>query len=188
MRKIVAFIGSGRENGNISNIVQEIIRGASENEVEVITYHLTSMNIKPCRGCFYCRKNEHCCINDDMNEMMNELKEAEAVIIGSPIYMLQISGQVKLLLDRLYPLLSGEPGNYGLRYGNKKTVAVYSQGSPNIDSFKEYFEYNKKSLGLLGLDVIDTVICVGANNLKSATENTELLTKAYNIGKCLFLQ
>ncbi|MHB8130619.1 MAG: flavodoxin family protein [Mobilitalea sp.] len=187
MRKIVAFIGSGRNNANISTIVNEITRGASENKVDIIIYHLSDMNIKPCRGCFYCRKNEYCCIKDEMNEIINELKDADAVIIGSPVYMFQISGQVKLLMDRLYPLLSGEPGNYGLRYGNKKAVAVYSQGSPNIDSFKEYFDYNKKSLGLLGLNVIDTLICVNANNMNSATENTELLTKAYHIGKGLFL-
>lgn len=183
MRKIVAIIGSGRENGNISTIIKEILKGALELNAEIKTYSLIDMNIRPCRGCFDCRKNEQCVIKDDVKEVLKDIKEADAVIISSAIYMLQISGQVKLLMDRLYPLLSGEPGKYELRYGTKKTVAIYSQGSPNIASYKEYIEHNNKAFGLLGLNVVNTIICVGANNKNSALENEDLLTNAFRIGK-----
>lgn len=188
MKKIVIINGSARKNGNTSTIINEISRGALELNAEIKTYNLIDMNIRPCHGCFHCRKNEQCYIKDDMEEVLKDIKEANAVIIGSPIYMFQISGQVKLLIDRLYPLLSGEPGEYGLRYGTKKTVTVYSQGSPDIDSFKKYIAYNNKVLGMLGLNVVDTLIGVSANNLRAALENKDLLTKAYTVGKELTIE
>ncbi|MFL0198634.1 flavodoxin family protein [Clostridium sp. WILCCON 0269] len=183
MKKIVAFTGSGRKEGNTSTIVNEVLKGAAEFNAQIKIYNIKDMDIKPCRGCFYCRKFEQCCIKDDMNEVLNDIKEADAVVFSSPIYMCQVSGQVKQLMDRLYPLLSGESGNYELRYGVKETVAIYSQGAPNVDSFKEYIELNNRVLSFLGLNIINTIICSGANDLKAVLENKELLSKAYAIGK-----
>ena len=186
MKKIIALIGSGRKNGNIATIINEITRGASDYNAEIKTYNLTDMDIKPCHNCFSCREKEQCYLTDDMTEVIENLKDADVVLFSSPIYLFQVSGQVKLLMDRLYPLLSGTPGKYGLRYGVKRTIAIYSQGSPDIDSFKKYFELNKESLALLGLNVEHTLICTNANNSLSASENKELLQKAYTIGKNLF--
>lgn len=181
MKKVVALMGSPRKNGNTSNLIKEIIRGAEKSGAETKVFNLIDMNIKPCQACYYCRKHESCSIKDDMQELYESIKDADAIIIGSPIYMFQVTGQMKQLMDRLYPLLSGENGIYQLRYGRKKTVAVYSHGAPE-GSFKEYLIHNKKSLGLLGLDVVDTVICDMANDPRTALNRNELLETAYTIG------
>jgi multimeric flavodoxin WrbA len=185
MKKIVAIMGSGRKDGNTATIINEIIKGAKDFNAQIKTYNLVDMKIKPCVGCFYCRKNELCFIKDDMQELLKDIKESDAVVIGSPIYMFQVAGQVKQVMDRLYPLLRGIPGKYELGYGIKKTIAVYSQGSPNIDSFKQYIIHNNNSLNLLGLNVIDEIVCIGANDIEAALKNEGLLLKAYEIGKGL---
>ena len=55
MSKLIAFVGSPRKNGNIDTVVKEVIRGATENQIETKIYYLNDMTIKPCQACMYCR-------------------------------------------------------------------------------------------------------------------------------------
>ena len=100
--------------------------------------------------------------------------------------MFQASGNIKLMLDRLYPLLEGENGLYTKRMNDKDTIVIYSQGSPNNDSFSKYMELNKTSFSLLGFDIKNTLICTKSNNIGTAKNNLDLSSQAENIGKHLF--
>ena len=183
MKKVIAFIGSPRKNGNTSSIIGEIVRGAKEAEAETKVYTLNDMNIKPCQSCFFCRKEEACAIKDDMQSVYEDIKDADAVVIGSPVYMLQVTAQTKLLFDRLFPIMDT---SFKPRFGIKKTVIVYSQGNPDADAFKTSFETNANVLNVMGLNVVDTIISAGANDAKTSSSNANLMTKAFQVGKKLF--
>jgi multimeric flavodoxin WrbA len=180
MKKLVAFIGSPRKNGNIAAIVGEIAKGAIEAGAETKIYNLSDMSIKPCQSCFYCRGVENCAIKDDMQAIYADLKEADAVVIGSPVYMFQVTAQTKLLFDRMFPLMDA---NFNPRFGTKKTVMVYSQGNPDAESFKASFEVNANVLKLMGLNVGDTIIAAAANDLATAISDKNLMAKAFKTGK-----
>jgi len=182
MKKVVAFVGSPRKNGNIVAIVGEIIKGAVEAGAETKIYNLNEMSIKPCQSCFYCRGVETCAINDDMKAVYEDLKEADAVVIGSPVYMFQVTAQTKLLFDRLFPLMDA---NFNPRFGTKKTVMVYSQGNPNADTFKPSFDVNATILNVMGLQVGETIVAVGANDPATAANDENLMAKAFCMGKGL---
>jgi multimeric flavodoxin WrbA len=182
MKKVVAFNGSPRKNGNITAIVGEIIKGAAEAGAETKIYNLNEMSMKPCQGCFYCRGVETCAIQDDMKAVYEDLKEADAVVIGTPVYMFQVTAQTKLLFDRLYPLIDA---NFNPRFGMKKTVMVYSQGNPNADAFKQSFEVNATVLNMLGLQVGETIIAAGSNDSSTAANDKNLITKAFTTGEKL---
>ncbi len=183
MKKFVALMGSPRKNGNIATIIGEMLKGAKDSGAETILFNLIDMEIKPCVACYYCRKNEGCSIKDDMSAVYEAIKNADVVIFGSPVYMFQVTGQMKMLMDRLYPLLSGENGIYDLRYGKKQTITVYSQGASDSSYFQEYFAYNQKILDMLGLEAVDHVLCCGANDRQFAAGDTALMQRAYAIGK-----
>jgi multimeric flavodoxin WrbA len=185
VKKIVALMGSPRKKGNTAAIIDEMLKGAQDASAETILFNLIDMNIKQCVACYYCRKNEGCSIKDDMQAVYEAIKNADAVIFGSPVYMFQVTGQMKMLMDRLYPLLSGENGIYDLRYGKKQTVTVYSQGASDSNYFQEYFAYNQKVLDMLGLEAVDHVLCCGANDRGFAAGNSALMQRAYAIGKQL---
>ena len=51
MVKVLAFMGSPRKKGNVDTILDEIIKGVNDNNVEVKKYYLNDMNIKGCQGC-----------------------------------------------------------------------------------------------------------------------------------------
>lgn len=182
MKKIVVFMGSPRKNGNTATIVEEIVRGAKAAGAETKLYSLTDMDIKHCQSCFFCRKEETCAIKDDMQAVYADIKNADAVVIASPVYMLQVTSLVKTLFDRLFPMIDA---NFRPRFGCKKTVMVYSQGNPDPDAFKSSFNVNASVLKVMGLDVIDTIHAVNANNSATAKNNPALMEKAFNTGKLL---
>ena len=182
MKKVVAFMGSPRKKGNTEALVNEALRGAKAAGAETKKYNLNEMNIKPCQSCYYCRANEGCPIQDDMSGVYEDLKQADAVVIGSPVYMFQVSAQVKLLLDRLFPMMNLE---FKPRWGVKKTLMLYTQGNPDPKSFASSFEANETVLKFMGLDTTETIISADANDMEAAKKNKALLAKVFEAGKKL---
>jgi multimeric flavodoxin WrbA len=182
MANIVAFVGSPRKNGNIDTLVQEVINGSAKNNIKSKIYYLNDMNIKGCQGCLYCRKHKSCIIKDDMTEVYEDVKNADYIIIGSPVYICQVSAQTKLLLDRFYPLTEIDKGSHTPRFGKKKLIMVYSQAAPFSFIFGNYFRYTAKHLKGMGLEIHKTIISTKAFEKDSTRHNDKLLRKAYNIG------
>lgn len=182
MKKVVAFMGSPRKEGNTATLVKEIVRGAKEAGAEAKIYNLNDMNIKGCQSCFYCRGVAGCSIKDDMQAVYEDIKEADAVVIGSPVYMFQVTAQTKLLFDRLFPLMDA---NFQPRFGNKKTVMVYAQGNPDSNAFKTAFDTNTTVLNVMGLQVTDTILAFNANDAGTAKNSADLLAQAFQAGKNL---
>ena len=185
MKSIVAFVGSAKHNGNIDSIVKKILEGARENESETKIYYLNDMNIKYCQGCLYCRKNDTCCINDDMKTVYEDIKSADIIIIGSPVYMCQVSAQTKVLLDRLYPLTEINMGKHIPRFGEKQLIMVYSQAAPFKYMFSKYFRYLSKSLKGIGFKEIKRVVAIKAFSPEVSANNMKLMKEAYKIGQLL---
>ena len=99
---IVAVCGSLRDESNTNKLVKKVA-DASGFDYELI--NLSGMDIKPCTGCGACIMNEGTCIiNDDMNPLCDKLMKADALIIGSPTYYMDISGAIKCFIDRSMPI------------------------------------------------------------------------------------
>jgi len=99
---IIAVCGSLRKESNTNKLVKKVAE-ASGYDFEVID--LAGMEIKPCTGCGECIMNEGTCIiNDDMNPLCDKLMKADALIIGSPTYYMDISGAIKCFIDRSMPI------------------------------------------------------------------------------------
>lgn len=182
MKKVVAFVGSPRKNGNSATLVKEVLRGAEEAGAQTKLFNLYDMNIKPCQGCLVCRKTGQCVMQDDFQQMFQQIVAADTVVFASPVYMWQITAQMKLLWDRLCGLFDE---SYQLRYAEKKVIMIYSQGSPNAQSFQASFETNAAMLKMIGLKVVDTLLVTGGAVPSAAADNTELLSAAYAAGKAV---
>ncbi len=68
------------------------------NEVELI--HLKDYRVEPCTGCEHCLLKGGCIIRDDAPKVLEKLEQADGIIIGTPVYLRQISGYLKVLFDR----------------------------------------------------------------------------------------
>lgn len=183
MKSVVLFNGSPRMDGNIATILNTVARGAQDAGADVKNYTLFKMKFMACQSCFKCRMEPgDCAINDEITAAMEKVKAADAVVIGSPIYMMQMSGPVKNLYDRFFPLMDskGQP-----RYGAKKLLTVYSQGMEDPHMFDSYFEYTAAMFPSFGFELVDNIVCTLANDPESAERDGALKIRAYELGKML---
>jgi multimeric flavodoxin WrbA len=163
-KKLVAFNGSPRKQGYSAKLVAEAIRGAELEGAEVARYDLNEKNIRGCQGCYYCRINEGCSIkNDYLAPMYADIKDANGILISAPIYLHNISGQVKILLDRLFPMASGF--DFHARYPNKKIGTIFSQGNSDENAFKpQITTFNDFISSYCRWSLVDSIICCGTSD------------------------
>lgn len=137
------------------------------------------MNIAPCNACQHCKgSGGDCATNDDMQSIYSEIKEVDAFILGSPVYMWQMSAQTKLFTDRLYAFFGTD---FEDKYGKKDMTLVFSQGNSE-NMFTEYFDYTRNMFNFLGYNVTDLLSSKG-NQMPGAVKDKEDIKKAREIGK-----
>lgn len=114
--------------------------------------------------------------------MFKHIVDADVVVFGSPVYLWQVTAQMKLLWDRLCGLADE---NYRHRYTTKSLIMVYTQGNPNAQAFQTSFQINEEVLKIFGLNVVDTILLAGGVDPNIAANNKELLLLAYGAGKAI---
>ena len=181
--KILGLEGSHRENGNTEKLVKTILESAKENGADVNFYKLTKMNISLCLGCFNCRETGTCVTDDDMKFLLEEIQISDGIILGSPVYMWQVTGQTKLFMDRLIPFI--RPDLTTRLKGKKRLFMVFTQGNPDKKMFKTYFEYLENLFSFLHYDVMGTIVAAGTRDTNDILQQTDVLEKARDIGKNL---
>ena len=186
--KIIGFIASPRRDGNTAWVVNKILEGASEQGAETQSWCAGGLNINPCAGCLACHSGAgKCVINDDMQEIYAALETADALILGSPVYMGQMSGQAKVFTDRLFAQINPRfSPHYKPRETKRKLVLPFTQGNPNPEMFKAYFDYTKHVFELLEFNVKSMPIITGMRT-ESAQEQEGLLAAMKSIGAALVL-
>ena len=183
--KIIGFIGSPRKEGNTAWTVNKILESAKEHGAETKSWHSSDLDIKPCKGCLGCVKNGVCVIDDDMQKIYDALENANALVLGSPVYMGQMSAQAKIFTDRLFAQITPRfSPRFKEENAGKKLVLVFTQGNPDPDMFKIYFDYTKSMFQLLEFDVKGLYVVAGLRN-ESAYERKELHIEMKNIGSSL---
>lgn len=180
---VVGFSGSPRNGSNTDVLLDEMLKGARDAGAETKIFKLSNMDIGPCKACGYCKSsNGECATADDMQILYKEIKEADAFILGSPVYMWQMSAQAKLFTDRLYATFGT---GFEEKYGKKNVALVFSQGNPDENSFSVYFDYVQNMFGFLGFKVVDLFSSQGNNVPGAVKEKEGDLTKAKAIGRKL---
>jgi multimeric flavodoxin WrbA len=184
--KVVGFIGSPRKSGNTAALVGEVLRGARDNGAETIAYNINQLNIRGCQACYKCQTPDGKCVQkDDMAKLYDEINSADAIVIGTPVYMAQVTSQTKTLIDRFFAFLYPAPetaGNFKTKLGKKKTVTVYAQGQPDPSIFADCFNLTEGILSFIGFDIKKRITAPGARNQTDAKENAGLMKNAYAAG------
>ena len=139
--KIIAINGSPHENGNTWVALKTIGEVLGKEGIDFEILHIGNKNIHGCMACSKCAKNqdEKCSIrNDDLNRYLPAIKEADGLILGSPVYYSGIAGTMKCFLDRLF-YVSSANGNWMRHKIGTAVVAVRrSGGSMTLDSLNHY--------------------------------------------------
>lgn len=145
--RVLILQGSSRQNKGITEmVVDRFISGMKKADpsVEIHTEYLAGKKIENCKGCFNCwlKTPGLCCIKDDMEEMIEEYRNSDVIIIATPVYIDSMSSHVKKALERLLPVM--EPYfeydyrgvRHKLRDGKQKSLFVISTcAMPEIKHF-----------------------------------------------------
>jgi multimeric flavodoxin WrbA len=104
--KIIALNGSLRKKWNTATLLQRALEGAASQGAKTELIHLYDLNYKGCISCFACKTlggNSYgkCAVQDDLAPIFSRIEQADAILMGSPIYWGDISGEMKSFLERL---------------------------------------------------------------------------------------
>jgi multimeric flavodoxin WrbA len=99
--KVLGIAGSLRPKSNTLEYVEKTLGVFKEAGLETTLISLRGKEIKPCTGCYDCVKKGYCTIKgDDFDEILAEIREAEGLILGSPVYLSSVVPQMMALLAR----------------------------------------------------------------------------------------
>ena len=104
--KLIAVNGSPRRRGNTAALLHRAIEGAASEGADTELIHLYSLRYTGCLSCFYCKRRDKvhgiCALRDDLTPVLKKIKEADAVLFGSPIYILNLTSGMQAFLERLF--------------------------------------------------------------------------------------
>ncbi|SPF56164.1 conserved hypothetical protein [Candidatus Desulfosporosinus infrequens] len=104
--KLIALCGSARKQGNTAKMLHQVIEGAKSVGAETEFVNLFDLNYKDCISCYACKlKNSksfgHCMVNDELKPLLERIEQSDVIVLGSPIYYGNLSGQMRSFTDRL---------------------------------------------------------------------------------------
>lgn len=183
---IIAFNGSPRKEGNTSNIIKAVLEGAKGAGAETTEVRLHDINMKGCMGCLSCRTRPGVCAQkDELTPHLEAIKTCSGVLLGCPIYMYRISGQMKLFIDRCYSLYVSREGAMGYDSAvppGKTFGIVVSQGAADPNQYARSIRWLAGMGGAgFGMDEAGRIIHTGST-MGPAESNKELLEEALELG------
>lgn len=171
--RVLVINGSPRAKGNSDLLCDEFIRGAEEAGHQVEKISLREKKIAPCRACYACFKTGACVQKDDMAEILEKAEASDVLLLASPTYFLTMSGQMKVMIDRLLPKWQGLGG---------KDAYVIVTGHDGKNGLKRNAEELQEILENLG-NRVRQIIWGEHVWKKGEVIGTKAMTEAYLAGK-----
>ena len=134
--KVLILNGSPKENGNTARALAEMEAVFAAEGIETETIRIGHLEVRGCMGCGACYKIRKCVHDDLVNELAEKLKEADGLVLGSPVYYAAANSTLTAVLDRLF---------YSTRFDKTMkvgaSVAVARRGgcSSTFDQLNKYF-------------------------------------------------
>lgn len=185
MKKIVCVLGSPRVNGNSETIARKILETAEGLGAQTQVFTLNKMSYKGCQACIACKTgSEECVIKDELAEVLSAAREADVLILASPIYFGQITAQLKGFVDRTYSFLKPtyltEPNATRLAPG-KKAIFIFTQGMPDPSEFDIFAGFDR-FFKMFGYETL-LIRGLGMSGKPDADNSEDLMKQAEEVAK-----
>lgn len=178
MKKVVVISSSLRANSNSEALAHEFERGAKESGNDVRFISLKDKKIDFCKGCLACqaKKDGHCVIRDDADEITQAMLTADVIAFATPIYYYEMSGQLKTMLDRANPMFCMD-----YRFKDIYFFATAAEDSPEtpqraISGMEGWISCFEKAK-------LTGTVFAGGVNAPNEISGHSVLEKAYAMGK-----
>lgn len=184
--KVLGILGSPRIGGNTDRLLDRALAGAESQGAEIEKVILNQMRLRPCQNCDGCALNGRCIVKDDMQRLYPKLREADRVILASPIFFMGLSAQTKAMIDRCqclwvekYRLKRPIPkGNKG-----RKGIFIAVAGSSKPDMFLPAIATVKAFFAVLNMTYEGSILVNGVDEKGDIDARPACLEEAFAAGQ-----
>ncbi len=146
--KVLAINGSPKNNGNTATAMGVMQKVFEEKNIEMEIITIGNKEVRGCIGCSRCVKENNCrceAFNDVVNEALEKMKDADALLIGSPVYFAGMNGTMKSFLDRFF-YAGNSSGIFKYKVGAGIAAVRRSGGSETFFDLMKYLTYAQMML------------------------------------------
>ncbi|MDD9304203.1 MAG: flavodoxin family protein [Desulfobacter sp.] len=144
--KVVGFNGSARKKGNTACSLNTVLAQLETAGIETEMIQVGKEKVRGCVACYKCVKNQDgaCALKDDpVNEWIQKMKDADGILLGSPVYFSGVAGTMKSFLDRAFFVSSVNDGLFRHKVGAAVAAVRRSGGIPTVDTLNHYINYSE---------------------------------------------
>lgn len=184
--KVLVLSCSPKKNGNTELLLREAFKGASDAKADVEFIRLQEFKIHPCLECLSCHKSGKCVVSDDMQILYPKLINMDAIILGSPIFFMNIPAQGKAFIDRCQPF-------WAMKYLLKKKfilkekiprkgIFVSVGGTKLTHLFDGAIKVVKSFFKVMEIEYQDELLIKGTDQNGEILEHPDVLELSYKLG------
>jgi multimeric flavodoxin WrbA len=140
--KVIGINGSARKDGNTSILIRKVFDELEAEGIETRLVNLGPQSVNGCLACMKCFENKdgHCVQDKDaLNEWLDEMAIADGIILGTPVYFANISGQIKCFLDRAWMVARANDNMFKRKVGAAVVAARRAGAVTAFHALNTYF-------------------------------------------------
>ena len=137
--KVIILNGSPRKDGNTTIALNEVAKTLNENGIETEEIRVGDKAVRGCMACGACSKLGKCVFDDVVNEIAEKFKEADGLVVGSPVYYASANATMIAVLDRLFYSTDFDKT---MKVGASVVCCRRGGASATFDELNKYFTIN----------------------------------------------
>jgi len=188
MKSVVCIMGSPRVNGNSSVLVDAFCKSAEAQGAKVKKYQLSEMKYQGCINLFDCKTvSDRCGQSDDLTEVLEAVRESDIVVLSSPVYFTNITGQLKTCLDRWFSFFVPDyatANDKSRLQSGKEIVLIQTQGE-GPEMYTDTLERYGHSFKWMGFSGTHFIQACGVREVGDIKNFTEVINQASELSKKL---
>ncbi len=179
--KILGIVGSPRIGSNTDVLMERALAGAKAAGADVEKIILDRLEINPCRHCDSCVADGECAQADDMIVLYDKIRQADGLVLGTPIYWWGPTAQMKAFLDRWYAI-SGDAVMH--RLAGKRVALLFAFGDTDPSTADPANAILTASMSYLRMSIVGRVFA-SAWRRGDIFKSPEKLDEAYQLGQTI---
>jgi len=190
LRKLLNFMyvlginGSPRIGGNADILLEKALEGAQDSGARTEKVILNSLKFSACQECDDLRDDGSCIIEDDMQAIYKKIREADALIIASPIFFGSVSAQTKMMIDRFQCAWRAKNILKKGLFEKKKSAAFLSvQASEKQSFFDDARSVVKNFFAVINASYAGEIFCANIEGKGDILKHRDCLKRAYELGQ-----
>ena len=187
--KVLAINSSARKDGNTAILINRVFEELNKEGIETEMVQLAGQVIEPCKACWACGGQGNCVHRkDQFRDIFDKMKEADGILLGSPVYSANISANMQALLERAAVVCDMNPGLLAHKAGAAVAAARRGGALNAVDAMNHFFlnhemfvvgsTYWNMAYGQLPGDVEKD--SEGLSNMENLGKNMAYLLKSLN--------